>query len=172
MAISFRLAKAEQLADIRSLFISSMAHIGNCLGTGMPADAYSDLETFLVDRNLYVAEEDGVLLAAAAIREVNDGLYLDTLAVHKDHQNVGLGSRILAEVELIAESREFPYLRLHTPEIMPELLDYYGKHGFSETHRALPDHGRDKVLRVFFEKEIAHNGLHMDPVDEHDRHLV
>jgi ribosomal protein S18 acetylase RimI-like enzyme len=172
MTVTFRLAKAEQLNDIRSLFLSAMAPIANRMGIDQPADAYSDLSAFLETRNLYIAQEDGVLLASAAMHEVDNCLYLDTIAVLPQHQNKGLGSRLLAEVELIAESRELPCLRLHTPEVMHELLAYYTKRGFGETHRSLPAHERDLILRVTFEKAIAGNGFHMDPFDEHDRQFA
>ena len=172
MAVSFRLAKADQLSDIRSLYLTSMAYIGDRMGIERSADAFSDLESFVEARNLYIVQEDGVLLGAAAIREVDNGLYLEYLAVHQDHQNSGLGRKLLAEMEMIAESRELPYLRLHTPEVMHELLAYYARRGFTETHRALPPHGRDQVLRVYFEKDIAQDGMHADRIDAHDRQLA
>lgn len=169
MTVTFGLAKASQLTQIRALYIKSMAYIGDRLGTGQPAHAFSNLDEFLENRNLYILQEDGEIVGAAAISEVKNGLYLDYLAILKDHQNRGFGSRILKELELIAESRELPYLRLHTPEVMHELLRYYPARGFVETHRALPPHGRDTVLRVYFEKSIEGSDLKMDPEHEHDR---
>ena len=169
MAAIFRLAKAEKLADIRTLYLHSMAYIGERMGIGQPSDAFSNLGTFIEGRNLYILEEDGIILAAAAMHEVDNGLYVDYLAVRKGNQGKGLGRHMLAELELIAESRELPHLLLHTPEVMAELLSYYERRGFRESHRALPPHGRDQILRVHFKKDISLSDLHMDPEHEHDR---
>ena len=172
MAASFRLAKADHLTEIRALYFKSMSYIGDRMGIETPADAFSDLEKFTETRNLYIAKEDDVIIAALAMHEVDNGLYIDYLAILPDHQNQGLGTKMLAEAELIAESRELPYLRLHTPEVMEELLAFYTARGFNETRRAPPPHGRDEILRVYFEKEIARSDLHVDPEIEHDRQLA
>ncbi|SNY92106.1 Acetyltransferase (GNAT) family protein [Cohaesibacter sp. ES.047] len=173
MAISFRLAKAQQLQEIRALYLKNMAYIGERMGVGQPAHAFSHLDQFLANRNLYVAtNEDGTAIGAAAMSEVDNALYLDYLVIGKDWQRQGVGCFILSELELIAESRELPFLRLHTPEVMTELVDYYNVRGFTETHRAEPDHGRDKILRVYFQKAISGSDLRMDPEHEHDRLLA
>ena len=169
MAPSFRLAKSDHLSDIRSLFSKSMAHIADRLGTGLPVDAYGHLGEVLDDRNLYILSEDNRILAAVALREVNNSLYVDTLAARKGEQGKGYGSQLLKEVEMIAESRGLPHVRLHTPEVMDDLIAFYRRRGFEETHRALPTHGGDLVLRVHFEKPVAGSDLRMDHEYEHDR---
>ncbi|WP_319530998.1 GNAT family N-acetyltransferase [uncultured Cohaesibacter sp.] len=172
MAPSFRLAKADHLSDIRSLCSKSMAYISDRLGSGLPSYAYGHLDELLEDRNLYILREDNRILATVALREESNCLYVDTLAVRKGEQGKGLGSQLLKEVEMIAESRGLPFVRLHTPEVMDDLVAYYRKRGYEETHRALPPHGRDLVLRVHFQKSISGSDLHMDPEHEHDRQLA
>ena len=155
MTVSFRLAKADQLHDIRTLFSEAMAPIAGRMGIEQPSDAFSDLSRFLETRNLYVVVKDDLLVGSLAMHETDDGLYIDYLAIHKDHQNQGLGSRILAEAEFVAESRELSRLQLHTPDVMTELHVFYQKHGFVETCKALPTHGRDDILRIHFEKPVS-----------------
>lgn len=172
MAASLRLAKAGHFSPIHTLFHRALTPMAERMGIQIPQDAYDWLPDCIEARNLYILEdENGVLLGATALREQEDCLYVDTFAVHPEKQNQGYGQQMLKELELVAESREVPYLRLHTPEIMGELLCFYSAHGFEETHRALPAHGRDKFLRVHFQKAIAENGLSMDPEHEHDRDL-
>ncbi|WP_316861580.1 GNAT family N-acetyltransferase [uncultured Cohaesibacter sp.] len=170
MILKFRLAKPEQLSEIRSLFLKSMGYIANRMGFEQPSEAFSNMGDYQKDRNLYVLQEDGgKILAAAAMKEVENGLYIDFLAVRVDHQRTGLGRRMLAELEMLAESRELSHLRLHTPEVMDELIRYYRTHGFAETHRAPPAHGRDQVNRVHFKKTVTLADHAMDPEHEHDR---
>nr|WP_320143217.1 GNAT family N-acetyltransferase [uncultured Cohaesibacter sp.] len=172
MSLSFGLAKPSQLSEIRALFVKSMAYIGDRMGIDLPADAYSNLRDFYQCGNLYILEEQGVVLAAAALHEAHNGLYIDYLAVHPDYQREGLGKRMLTELEVLTESRELSHLRLHTPEVMDELLSFYARRGFTETHRALPSHGRDQLLRVHFRKTISLSDHNMDLEYEHDRQIA
>ena len=112
MSLSFGLAKPSQLSEIRALFVKSMAYIGDRMGIDLPADAYSNLRDFYQCGNLYILEEQGVVLAAAALHEAHNGLYVDYLAVHPDYQREGLGKRMLTELEVLTESRELSHLRL------------------------------------------------------------
>ena len=172
MALFFSLAKSHQLSEIRSLFLKSMAYIGDRMGVGQPANAFSNLRDYYQCGNLYVLEEQGTVVAAAALHEANNGLYIDYLAVRVDYQNMGIGKRMLTELEMLTESRELRHLSLHTPEVMHELLAFYGKNGFKETHRAFPSHGRDRILRTHFRKPIALSDQGMDFEFEHDRQIA
>nr|WP_321462657.1 GNAT family N-acetyltransferase [uncultured Cohaesibacter sp.] len=169
---SFSLAKSHQLVEIRSIFLKSMAYIGDRMGVGQPANAFSNMRDFYQCGNLYVLEDRGVVLAAAALHEVDGALYIDYLAVHRDHQKEGLGKRMLAELEMLTESRELHQLRLHTPEVMEDLIAFYNRRGFRETHRALPSHGRDTFKRVHFCKPISLSDQSMDFEYEHDRQIA
>lgn len=172
MAYRLRLAKAEQIPAIRTLFLDAFAPVAARMDVALSSEDYNDLETYLAARNLYVLMQDQLLAGAFALSESDDCVYVDSLAIAPALQDQGLGKHLIHEIELITESREFPSLRLHTPEVMDELIHFYLDNGFTETHRALPAHGCDAILRVHFEKEIASNGLHMDPELEHDRQLV
>lgn len=172
MAYRLRLAKAEQIPAIRILFLNAFKPVAKALEITLSVDDFSDLEGYLEARNLYVLMENEQLVGAFTLTEKNDCIYIDRLAVAPEWQHQGLGTHLLCEIELITESRELPFVRLHTPQVMGDLIRFYLEFGFSETHRALPSHGRDTILRVHFEKEIAQNSLHMDPELEHDRQLI
>nr|WP_321445396.1 GNAT family N-acetyltransferase [uncultured Cohaesibacter sp.] len=171
MTAQLRLAKAEQIAHIRPLIFSAFSPIAERMNQPIPEDAWSDLGDYAEQRNLYILKEEDsdTIVGMICFSEGNDHLYVDTLAIHPDHQGRRLGKMLLQDAEMIAESRGHPYLRLHTPEVMEDLLRFYTHLGFRETKRALPSHGRDTILRVHFEKEIAHSELRVDPEFEHDR---
>jgi len=173
MTAQLRLAKAEQIAHIRPLIFSAFSPVAARMNKTIPDDAWSDLGDYVDQRNLYILkDEDGdAILGVLCLREGKDHIHVDTVAIHPDHQGRGLGTMLLQDAEMIAESRGCPHLRLHTPEVMDELLGFYEHLGFRETKRALPSHGRDDILRVHFEKEIAHSDLQVDPEFEHDRQL-
>lgn len=172
MAYRLRLAKAEQIPAIRDLFIQAFTPLVERLEKTMPANAYDNLCDYLEVRNLYILMDENQLVGAFMLTEQDDCIYVERIAVLPGRQKEGLGHYLLREIELIAESRELPFVRLHTPEVMDQLVRFYLKFGFVETHRAVPDDGRDTFLRVHFEKEVARNSLHMDHELEHDRQLV
>ena len=172
MTFSLRLATAGQLFDIRTLLFNSLSPIGNRMGIKTPAEAFSEVGAQIDNRDVYLLSEDDTIRAVAVLHEDDDALYIDFLAVDPKQQNKGLGSRLLADIEMIAESRELYCLRLRTPEVMEELLRFYQSRGFAETHRSLPNHGRDKVPRVHFSKKLVRHGLVSDMAHEHDRVLA
>ncbi len=172
MALTFRLAKPEQCSLIRQLFFTALDPMAKRLGNVIPNDAFSELADKIGGRNLYILEKDGEIQAAIAFHEEDQALYIDTLAVQPELQGQGLGSQLLKEAEMISESRELYQLKLHTPEIMDELLTFYRGHGYFESHRALPDHGKDSTLRVHFTKELPRHGISADMAHEHDRTLA
>lgn len=171
MTAQLRLAKADQITSIRSLIISAFTPITERMNKTLPEDAWSNLGDYVEERNLYILQDGDEILGALCLTEAKDHIYLDTIAIHPDHQERRLGTTLIQDAEMIAESRGSHFLKLHTPEVMPELLHFYETRGFKETKRALPEHGRDDVLRVHFEKEIAHSDLRVDPEFEHDRQL-
>ena len=169
MAPTLHLARSGQISQIRALYFRTMQSLADRMGKTLPEDAYSNLDEVVDARNLYVLKEDNEIVGAFTLRDEATCLYLDTIAIEPGAQNRGLGKLLMKEVVQIAETREMPKLCLHTPEVMDELLAFYGKLGFYETKRALPEHGGDDFLRVHFAKDIANNSQHMDPEHEHDR---
>ncbi|MCV6577344.1 MAG: GNAT family N-acetyltransferase [Cohaesibacter sp.] len=172
MALTFRLAKPEDCTSIRALFLTTLEPMAKSVGQNIPTDAYSQLADKIGERNLYLLEKDGALKAAMAFHEEDKALYIDTLAVQPMLQCQGIGSRLLREAEMIAESRELYRLKLHTPEVMDHLIEFYQSHGYREHHRALPEHGLDTCLRVHFIKELDQHGMIDDMDHEHDRVLI
>ena len=109
--------------------------------------------TSLARNTHLVAERDGELVALASFgrltasyrdfphvsgeREVMWKLY-----VHPDHQGLGIGSRLLGEVEALVEGDE---LWLEVVDGNEQAFAFYGAHGFEEVERVSDDHYPDDV---------------------------
>ena len=64
-----------------------------------------------------------------------DHLWVETIAVHPDHQGSGLGPRFMAHAEATARSLNLPELRLLTNAALTANLRFYPKLGYTETSR-------------------------------------
>ena len=58
-------------------------------------------------------------------------------------------------MEKLARENGVSSSTLHAAEVMDDLLRFYTRHGLIETHRALPHHGDDEILRVHMKKTLA-----------------
>ena len=83
-----------------------------------------------------------------------DNLYIKGVGVSTDFQAQGIGSWLMQQIEQYAVKKNLQSLTLQTAEMMSDLLRFYKRHGYIETHRALPDHGDDTHLRVHFIKKL------------------
>ncbi|PKH37395.1 Acetyltransferase (GNAT) family protein [Nocardioides alpinus] len=107
-----------------------------------------------LERNVHVvAERDGQVVALANLgrltrsyrdfpdvtgeREVMWKLY-----VHPDHQGLGLGSRLLAEIETLVEGDE---LWLEVVDGNDRAVGFYEAHGFAEVERSADPHWPDDL---------------------------
>ncbi|WP_210438659.1 GNAT family N-acetyltransferase [Nocardioides xinjiangensis] len=90
-----------------------------------------------------VAERDGQLVALSSFgrlsRSYRDFPYVTgdrevmwKLYVHPEHQGLGIGSRLLSEVETLVEGDE---LWLEVVDGNDHAYDFYLAHGFEEVHR-------------------------------------
>ncbi|MEM8631126.1 MAG: GNAT family N-acetyltransferase [Pseudomonadota bacterium] len=114
------------------------------------------------DRNLdrHIAEgsvfgvRDGDALARVLAGVLVSGIdspevwQIKFLAVHPDHQGKGLSGQLIAELITQARASGAREIRLHTAAMMTRLIAHYESFGFTETHRAPPDHDLDTNPRV------------------------
>lgn len=76
------------------------------------------------------------LVATFSLRQDEEGLHLNLLAVDPGHQRLGYGEEALAEAERRAHALGAAVLLLDTAEVHPWLLDYYRAHGYESYGRA------------------------------------
>ncbi len=86
------------------------------------------------------------------IWQVDDALYIDTVAVNPIYQKHGLGRRLLIFAEQKVREAGLHKLTLVTNAKMVANQDYYRKHGFVETHRDSFEPGR---VGVWMAKTLA-----------------
>ena len=97
---------------------------------------------------------DDVMAGVAAVSYTDSGWSLDLIAVDPSLQGKGIGRWLLEQVETAARDAGAATLVLRTAEIMTDLIALYQRHGYRETHRGPPPHGRDAYIRVFMEKRL------------------
>jgi ribosomal protein S18 acetylase RimI-like enzyme len=106
----------------------------------------------LIDRGVvHVATMDGDVVGLTVMWAEPDHFYLDNIAVDPTRRGMGIGSFLLDQVEAAARAEGRHEIRLYTHEKMTENLDYYPRHGYVETHRAVGE-GRS---RVYFSKHLS-----------------
>lgn len=119
-----------------------------------PAPMTADYAEIASCGNAWVAEQQGRLVGLLALEPHADHLLLDNVAVHPEHQGVGVGGRLLALAEEQAQARGLSEVRLFTNEAMTENLEFYLRRGYRESQRATQNGYR----RVFFTKRLAGTG--------------
>jgi N-acetylglutamate synthase-like GNAT family acetyltransferase len=105
----------------------------------------------LIDRGqMWVAEQDGAVVGVLVLIVADDHLLLENIAVSPVSKGQGIGSLLMHTTEQHACDAGLPEVRLYTHELMTENHDYYRRHGYVETHRAVDD----GFARVFFTKRL------------------
>jgi ribosomal protein S18 acetylase RimI-like enzyme len=116
-----------------------------------PAPMTADYERIVETGRAWVAERDHHVVGLLVLQRREGHVLLENVAVAPRAQGQGVGRRLLALAEEEARRQGLPEVRLYTNEAMTENLDYYRRHGYRETHRAVTD----GYLRVFFTKVVA-----------------
>jgi GNAT superfamily N-acetyltransferase len=99
------------------------------------AELVREAECWIVSESAGDAATEPVDIGYLVIREESDHLLLDNVAVSPDWQGRGVGRQLLAFVEDRARNCERGQVRLYTHEMMTENIEFYGHHGYVETHR-------------------------------------
>lgn len=81
--------------------------------------------------------------------------------VHADARRLGLGRRLIRELELQAAGRDLRIVRLDTHEVLTEAISMYRACGYHE----IPAYGSNPYAHHWFEKELPDSGS----PDEDDR---
>ncbi len=80
-----------------------------------------------------VARRDGSPIGCAALKyEPDGGAMIKRMWVSPDARGLGLGRRLLAELETIARDRRVTVLRLETNRVLSEAINLYRSEGFVE----------------------------------------
>lgn len=170
--MDFRLAEMADLAQIKSVFakiIEKMnAENGRIWDDTYPCECFED---DIKKRRLYVLTEEGIILSAFALWELepdderNDlhwesdpakALYFGRFGVNVDHHKSGIGSIMIANAFSTAKNKGAEYMRVFVAEKNKPAISFYLKNGFEKTN-VIYDEALDEdfVLRQFgFEKKL------------------
>jgi predicted N-acetyltransferase YhbS len=124
------------------------------LGFPMSAESVTeaDLEDWIRDYRLFVAERDDCVVGAVRLEPLDDAVKLSRLAVHPDWSGEGIGTRLVDYAEQKTQEWGYDTIRLTTPPEHPYLPDFYRERGYEETE-PYPLEYRD-YDEVVMEKEL------------------
>ena len=148
--VKFRRAAGEDVEALSALTTAAYQHYIPRIGRP-PAPMEKDFAEAVRDDEVWVAVQDGAIIALIVLAWKPDHLLVQNLAVLPAAQGRGIGTALLALAEDQAERHGLHELRLYTNEAMTENIAYYPRRGFTETHRA----GQDGYRRVFFTKPLG-----------------
>jgi len=103
---------------------------------------------------IFVATEAQGIVGVMCLRYGAGHWEIAQFGVDPAYQNGGIGGWMMRQTEDRARLAAVARLTLFTGEMMAGPLRFYTRHGFQETHRALPEHGEDMHLRVHMEKRL------------------
>ena len=154
MELIFGKATTEQHDRLYQLMLDAFTPYVIKLDGGSVSGPYPHLATEIENGNIFVALDNKEIVGLVTTIQRDKELHIDQLGVDPERQGQGIGSFILKELESAARQNQIALLSLQTAEIRTDLLRLYTRHGFVETHRALPHHGDDEYLRVHMEKSL------------------
>lgn len=149
-----RLLRPQETATAELVLKAAFEPLVSQLGRTHDPETYRRLPEAVADARVYGALIDDDIVGVAVVTRSQAGWTVDELAIAPEWHGNSLGSRLLQFVEAEARTAGAPSLSLHTPLIMEQLVRFYERHGFRESHRALPKHGLDSHLRVHMNKSL------------------
>ena len=129
---TLRPAKSEDLSAVAALIDAAYRHYVPILGR-RPRSMDDDLQARLVNRELFVIEEDVTFLAVLTMMVQPAAVHIFNFAVHPDAQGRGLLRQMLDFAEAAARREDKSKLTLYTNAAMTRNRAIYAHLGFTET---------------------------------------
>ena len=148
--IRIRRALFTDVETAKAIVVMAYQQYVSRIGT-KPGPMSADYESLVRGGHVWLATDDDTVVALMVLMPKSDHLLLENIAVDPAAQHRGIGRQLMAFVEDEARRRGLTEVRLYTNEAMVENLAYYGRRGYTETHRAT-EHG---FRRVFFRKALT-----------------
>ena len=115
-----------------------------------PAPMDSDHAASIAAGHVYVLTDGGRIVGLVIVRNLEDHLVVDNVAVDPDRQGRGHGRELLAFAERRAAALGLAELRLYTNARMTENIALYRRLGW----RAYDRHSERGFMRVYFRKRL------------------
>lgn len=131
--VAIRLATNEDIQAI--LHIVKEAFIEYCHIVGITSiealcETEADVQSDLLQKNVYVACRDGKILGTARIATKEKKAILSRFAILPEAQGAGIGSALLAHIEQELRSSKIERIELYSAVGNVRLKDYYLRKGF------------------------------------------
>lgn len=130
-----------------------LLEMGRVTEADIEADAAAGPPADLVPPHgaLLLARVDGKPAGIAGVRHLDsDVAEVKSMFVDGSHRGLGLGRRLLTEVERIAAERGCRRVRLDTSDYLTEAISLYLSVGYVE----VPDYNRNAKADLWFEREL------------------
>lgn len=99
------------------------------------SETADDVRRHLALGGAVIAEENGRVVGAVRYREQRPGaMLLYRLAVHPDCQRHGIGRRMMAAIEAVAQRRGYTEVHLYARHTCPDLIATYERLGYREVN--------------------------------------
>ena len=139
--VYYQLSQAENEKNKRSEVVVDWANIGD-IGAITEIEKSSikvntmsknQIEKYLIDENhhAFKAVVDGEIVGFVAL-EMSDEINIDSIAVKKEFRNLGIATKLIAEIEKFAKERHFKTLSLEVGYKNITAFLLYEKLGFKE----------------------------------------
>lgn len=116
-----------------------------------PQPLTDDYAALIAAGEVFVLEEDGMLAGVLVVQEPEPGTMLvRTVGIAPDRQRRGLGTRLMAYAEELADGRDLSRMHLYTNEVMDGTARLYARLGYAEARRD----GTDGRQVIYMAKEV------------------
>ena len=119
-----------------------------------PAPMLADHDALVAAGEVWVAEVGGTVAGALVVRDAEQALLLESVAVAPAAQGQGVGGALIRHAEHLAAERGLGAIELYTNARMTENLRLYPRLGYDQVGRRRQD-GYD---RVYFRKLVRPAG--------------
>ena len=116
-----------------------------------PGPMLEDYRQVVTAHRAYVTEASDGITGVLVLKETQDGLLLDNIAVHPSHQGKGAGADLVRFAESEACRLGYGCLSLYTHQRMTENISWYRRLGYREAARRT-EHG---FARVYLCKNLS-----------------
>ena len=146
---TLRAARPGDAEQVAALVNDAYTHYVERLG-GLPGPMTEDYSDVIARRIVTVAESENAMAGVLVLGEDDEGLLVENVAVHPDHQGAGLGRRLLELAEREGRARGHDSVYLYTHRLMSENRALYGRLGYVEYE----PHARRHEALVYMRKRL------------------
>ena len=100
-----------------------------------PGPMLDDYGQVVRNHRAYVIEDGGRIVGALVLKDTDDGILLDNVAVLPSRQGEGIGRRLVEHAESEARRLGHDHLDLYTHERMAGNIVMYARYGYEEFDR-------------------------------------